>query len=381
VTPAAGAEADPPPRTGRLRFGIVGAGKVAEVHAAALARIADARLVVVAGRSTERTAALATRHGARAAATIEAMLAPGRDDLDVAIVATPHPLHAAHALAAIEAGLHVVIEKPMALTATDCDRVIEAARSAGVIVSAVSQRRWYEAVRRVRMAIDDGRIGEPALGTLEVLGWRGPEYYAMDDWRGTAAGEGGGVLVNQAVHQLDLLRWFMGPVAEVDALAGNLNHPGLEVEDSVVATIRFTSGALGVVTASNSQRPGLWGRVHVHGRSGASVGVETDAGSTFVAGLSEPTIARNDVWTIPGEEDAPERWATEDRRALAGVDLASHYHELQLRDVVDAVRTGREPAVTGTDGRATVALMAAIYAAASSGGRVRVDDREAVGTR
>jgi UDP-N-acetyl-2-amino-2-deoxyglucuronate dehydrogenase len=364
-----------------LRFAIIGAGKVAAVHAAALERIPDARLVAVAGRSAQRTMALADRYGAQTAPSTEAMLAGGRDALDVAIVATPHPLHAGHALAAIEAGLDVVIEKPMALTPPDCDRLIEAADRAGVMVSVVSQRRWYEAVRRVRAAIDDGRIGEPTLGTLDVLGWRGAEYYAMDDWRGTAAGEGGGVLVNQAVHQLDLLRWFMGPVAEVDARTANLNHPGLEVEDTVVATIRFATGALGVVTASNSQRPGLWGRVHVHGRSGASVGVETDAGSTFVAGLSEPTIARNDVWTIAGEETAPEGWAADDARALAGVDLATHYHELQLRDVIEAIRTGREPAVSGADGRATVALMAAIYEAAASGGRVRVDERTEVAAR
>jgi len=355
-----------------IRFGIIGAGKVAEVHATALDRIPEAELVAVAGRAAGRTEALARRHGLTAYRSVAEMLAGGR--LDAAVVATPHPLHADHAVAAAEAGLHVVVEKPMAVTVADCDRVIDAARAGGVLVSAISQRRWYEPVRRVKAAIDGGWIGEPALGVVDVLGWRGPEYYAMDDWRGTAAGEGGGVLVNQAVHQLDLLRWFMGPVVAVDGLTANLNHPAIEVEDSAVAVVRFASGALGAVIASNSQRPGLWGRVHVHGRSGASVGVETDAGSTFVAGVSEPTIARNDLWTIPGEERRPERWAAEDAARLAGVDLATHYHELQLRDVVDAIRTGRRPAVDGQDGRATVALMAAIYQAAATGARVAVDE-------
>jgi UDP-N-acetyl-2-amino-2-deoxyglucuronate dehydrogenase len=353
-----------------IRFGLVGPGKVADVHATALGRIPNARLVAVAGRSPARTSAFAERQGARAERSLEAMLAAG--DLDAVIVTTPHPLHGRQAELVVRAGVHAVVEKPMALTVDECDRVIEAAQATGATVSVVSQRRWYEPVRRVKAAIEEGRIGAPALGVVDVLGWRSAEYYAMDAWRGTPEGEGGGVLVNQAVHQLDLLRWLMGPVAEVDGLTANLNHPEIEVEDSAVAIVRFTSGALGVVIASNSQRPGLWGRVHVHGRNGASVGVETDAGSPFVAGISEPSPARNDVWTVPGEEGLPARWANEDRAALAGVDLATHYHELQLRDVVAAIVEGRAPAVSGEDGRATVELMAAIYEAAATGRRVNV---------
>jgi predicted dehydrogenase len=354
-----------------VRFGIVGPGKVAGVHAEALARIPDARLTGVVGRSGERTAAFAERVGARAFTSLDDLLRDG--EVDAVVVTTPHPRHVEAAIAAARAGRHVVVEKPMALTVVDCDRMIEAARGANVVLSVISQRRWYPAVRRVKDAIDGGRIRQPALATLELLGWRGPEYYAMDRWRGTRDGEGGGVLVNQAVHGLDLLRWLAGPVTEVDGLTANLNHPGIEVEDSAVAIVRFASEAVGAIVASNSQRPGLWGRIHVHGRNGASVGVETDAGSSFVAGVSEPSIARNDVWTIPGEEALPQRWPAEDEAALGGCDLATHFHELQLRDVVDAIRAGHEPAVSGEDGRATVALMAALYEAARTGGRVRVD--------
>ena len=194
----------------------------------------------------------------------------------------------------------------------------------------------------------------------------------MDAWRGTLAGEGGGVLVNQAVHQLDLACWFLGEAVEVDGWTANVNHPEIEVEDTAVAVVRFASGAFGSVVASNSQRPGLHARVHVHGTNGASVGVETDRGSIFVAGVTPPSLARNDLWTIPGEEDGPTRWADEDEAALAGRDLATWFHEVQLRDVVEAIRDGRPPAVTGRDGRATVALMAAIDEASRTGGRVRL---------
>ena len=355
-----------------LRFGIVGPGLVGGLHAAALARIEGVRLVAVAGSSpgSERTARLAGDHDARAAESFEALI--GDETLDAVIVCTPHPLHAQQAIAAARAGLHVVVEKPMALTPADCVAMIAAADEAGVVLSVISQRRWQPAARRVKAAIDEGRIGVPGLATVEVLGWRGPEYYSMDPWRGTRAGEGGGVLVNQAVHQLDLLCWFLGPVAEIDGWTANLNHPEIEVEDTAVAVVRFRSGAIASIVASNSQRPGLHARVHVHGRSGASVGVETDKGSSFVAGISQQTPPSNDIWTIPGEESHPERWATEDEAALAGVDIGTWYHELQLRDVVAAIREGRPPAVDGRDGRAAVSLMAAIDEASRTGGRLRL---------
>lgn len=353
-----------------IRFALVGPGKVAQLHAAALARIEGARLVAVAGRSSERTQALADAHGARADPGLAEMI--DRGGIDAVIVCTPHPLHCEQATAAARAGLHVVVEKPMALTPADCDQMIAAADEAGVVLSVVSQRRWYEAVRRVKAAIDAGEIGAPRLAIVEVLGWRGPDYYAMDDWRGTSTGEGGGVLVNQAVHQLDLLCWFMGEAVEIDAWTDNINHPDLEIEDTAVAIVRFAEGGLATIVASNSQKPGLHAHVHVHGQNGASIGVETDSGSIFVAGVSSPTLARNDLWTIPGQERRPERWATADRAALAGVDLDSHYHELQLRDVVAAIRAGRPPAIDGRDGRATVELFWAIYRASESGRRVQL---------
>jgi UDP-N-acetyl-2-amino-2-deoxyglucuronate dehydrogenase len=353
-----------------VRFALVGPGKVAALHAAALGRIPDARLVAVAGRDPGRTAAFAEPIGARADAGLTETIERG--GVDAVVLCTPHPSHAEQALEAAEAGLAVIVEKPLALDPAEADRVIARCRENGVLLSVISQRRWYPAVRRVKAAIDDGRIGAPALATLEVLGWRGPEYYAMDAWRGTRAGEGGGVLVNQAVHQLDLLCWFMGEPVEVDGFTANVNHPEIEVEDTAVAVVRFASGALATLTTSNAQRPGLWGRVHVHGGNGASVGVETDRGSSFVAGMSEPSPARNDVWTIPGDARHLESWPAEDAAAMAGADPETHFHELQLRDIIAAMREGRSPAVTGEDGRRAVALFWAVYEAQRTSGRVVV---------
>jgi UDP-N-acetyl-2-amino-2-deoxyglucuronate dehydrogenase len=342
-----------------VRFGIIGPGKVAELHATALSRIDGAVLAGVAGRSPDRVQSLAAAHAATAFTSPQTMV---RDEgIDAVIICTPHPLHREQAVMAAQAGVHVVVEKPMALTPADCDEIIAAAESSGVLLSVISQRRWYQPALRMKAAIDDGRIGDPILATVEVLGWRGPEYYAMDAWRGTLAGEGGGVLVNQAVHQLDLVSWLMGPIGSVQGHVANLNHPEIEVEDTAVAVVRFASGALGSIVASNSQKPGLHANVHVHGRNGASVGVETDRGSVFVAGVSPPTLARTDLWTIPGEEGFPERWQREDEAFAATVDLGTYYHELQLRDIVEAIQDGRRPAVDGHDGRAAVVLMDAIY--------------------
>lgn len=356
-----------------VRFGIVGPGKVAQVHADALARIPGARLAAVAGRNEARAAALAAPHGARVDPDLPTLI--DRGGVDAVILCTPHPLHAAQGMAAAAAGLHVVVEKPMALDPADAERLVDAAAARGVVLSVISQRRWYEPVQRVKAAIIEGRVGRAALASIDVLGWRGPEYFAMDAWRGTVAGEGGGVLVNQAVHQLDLACWLLGPAVEIDGWTANVNHPEIEVEDSAVAIVRFGGGALATIAASNAQRPGLYARIHIHGTSGASVGVETDGGSVFVAGLSLPSVPRNDLWTIPGEEDRIAAWHAADRAALASVDIASHYHELQLRDVVAAIQEGRQPAVTGRDGLVAVDLMHGIYRAAREGGRVRLPAR------
>jgi predicted dehydrogenase len=258
--------------------------------------------------------------------------------------------------------VHVLVEKPLASSLADCDAMIAAAAQSGCILATVSQRRWYEPVRRVKQAVEQGKIGSPVLGMVVMLGWRDEPYYRSDPWRGSWRMEGGGVLVNQAPHQLDLLQWFMGPLAEVYGYWDNLNHPYIEVEDTAIAIIRFASGALGNIVVSNSQRPGLYGKVHVHGSNGASVGVQTDGGAMFIAGMSpvlEPPV--NDLWTVPGEEDLLKRWEEEDTRTFRKIDPASYYHRLQIADFLQAIAEGRQPQVTGVEGRKTVELFTAIY--------------------
>jgi predicted dehydrogenase len=293
---------------------------------------------------------------------------------DAVVVCTPHPLHAEATVAAAEAGAHVLVEKPMAASVLDCDRMIEATRKAGIKLGVVSQRRFYEPVRRMKAAIDAGKIGKPILGVFQMYSWRDEAYYQSDAWRGTWAGEGGGVLVNQSPHQLDILQWLMGPIEEISGYWGTLNHPSIEVDDTAVAVLRFRSGALGSIIASVSQKPGIYTKVHIHGSNGASLGVETDHGATFVAGVSSgvPDPPLNDLWTIPGEEDLLAKFEAEDRGNANERDVMQYYHALQIDDFLASISEGREPAVTGEDGRVVVEMVQAIYRSEREGRSVKL---------
>lgn len=346
----------------KLKTALVGAGKVAELHAAALQALPESDFVAVCGRPSEKLDAFGARHGVRVFHSVEEMIA--RAGVQALCICTPHPNHAAPAIAAANAGVHVLVEKPMAVSLEDCDRMIAAARAANVVLSVVSQRRFFPACRRIRRALDAGRLDRAVLGTAVVLGWRDEAYYRSDPWRGTWADEGGGVLVNQAPHQLDLLLWYMGEVAEVFGYWGNLNHPYIEVEDTAVAVLRFRNGALGNVVVSNSLNPAIHARVSVLGANGATVGVQTDGGAMFIAGstkMGEPPF--NDLWTIPGENQLLLQWKEYDSVLFRSVDPTTHFHKLQVQDFLRSALTGRPPAVTAEDGRRTVELFTAIYRA------------------
>jgi UDP-N-acetyl-2-amino-2-deoxyglucuronate dehydrogenase len=350
----------------RVRTALIGCGKVGGLHAAALSTLPESELVAHCDTSTERAETFARRFGGQPHASVARMLGESRPE--AVFICTPHPLHLEPAVLAAEAGAHVMVEKPLAATLADCDAMLRAAAKAGVTLSVMSQRRFYEPVQRMRAAIDGGKIGQPILGLFVMFSWRDEAYYRSDPWRGQWATEGGGVLVNQSPHQLDLLRWFMGDVAEVSGTWANLNHPYIEVDDTAVATLKFRNGGLGSIVTSLSQKPGLFTKVHIHGANGASIGVETDRGATFIAGVSkiaEPPL--NDLWTIPGEEHLLEEFQQADRARFAAIDPAAHYHALQLKEFLQAIRVGRKPLVTGEDGRAVVEMFSAIYESHRSG--------------
>ncbi len=308
--------------------------------------------------AADRAQSFGAKFGVKGYTDLAEML--DREKVNVLSICTQHTQHAAAIEIAAAAGVHAISEKPLAIDLVSCDRAIAAAKSAGVKLGVVSQRRWYEPVQRMKAAIDTGKLGKPVLAIVAMLGWREPAYYRSDPWRGTWQGEGGGVVVSQAPHYLDLLSWMMGPAEELHGYWDNYNHPGIEVDDTVVATVRFKNGGMGSIVLSNSQRPGLYGKIHVHGSSGASVGAETDSGSPFISGVTEKMDPPfNDLWTIPGDERNFEQWTREDRSRPWNV--MTHYHKMQLADFLCAVLEDREPAVDAQDGRRVVELFTAVY--------------------
>ena len=348
------------------KVGIVGLGKVARLHADALAEIDNAEFVAGCSRSLEKARSFCSEYGAEGYNNLRTMVR--EKHLDLVIICTPHPNHVEPTVEALEAGAHVLVEKPLASSLADCDTMIAAARRNGLRLGVISQRRFYPPTVRVREAIEAGKIGKPVLATVNMLGWRDEDYYRSDPWRGTWDKEGGGVMVNQAPHQLDLFCWLMGPIGEVYGIRANLNHPYIEVEDTALAIVRFKSGALGNIIVSNSMKPGIYGKIQVHGENGASVGVQTEGGAMFIAGMAPITDpAVNDLWTVPGEEELLEGWIREDTELFERVNPMVYFIRLQIEEYLDALDKGREPLVNGEEGRRTVELFTAIYRSTRDG--------------
>ena len=343
-----------------MKTAIIGCGKVGHIHAAALRDLPESEFTAVCDQDDARAAAFAAQYGVRPYADAATMFVEA--GVEAVVICTPHPLHAAPAILAAEHGVHVLVEKPLAASLADCDRMIAAAAKHGVQLGVVSQRRFFEPVLRMKAAVDAGKIGKPILGTVMMFSWRDEAYYQSDPWRGKWSTEGGGVLINQSPHHLDILQWLMGPIEEISGEWANLTHPYIEVEDTALATIRFRNGGLGNVVVSLCQRPGIYTKIHIHGSNGASVGTQTDGGATFIAGMSnvlEPPV--NDVWTIPGEEALLASFQAEDTARFAQIDPTAHYHWLQDQDFLRAILEGRPLRVPAEEGRKVVELIQGIY--------------------
>jgi UDP-N-acetyl-2-amino-2-deoxyglucuronate dehydrogenase len=344
----------------KIKTAIIGCGKVSHLHATALSEAENSDFTAVYSRNLKKAEDFASKYGVKGYDNIAKMIK--ESGIEAVVVCTPHPFHAEAVINAAGAGASCLVEKPLASSLQDCDLMIKVCRENNVKLGVVSQRRFYSPVKRVKQAIEDGKIGKPVFATINMLGWRDKAYYESDQWRGKWKTEGGGVLVNQAPHQLDIFIWFMGEIDEVFGAWRNLNHPYIEVEDTALAIVRFKNGGIGNIIVSNSQKPGIYGKVHVHGENGASVGVQTDGGAMFIAGMStisEPPV--NDLWTVPGEEALLDRWKQQDSDFFNSINAVGHYMKLQDQDFCEAIINNRDPLVTGENGRKTVELFTAIY--------------------
>lgn len=342
-----------------LRVGIIGCGNIARFHAEALSTIENAALVACCDTDLARAQSLATDFGAEIA-TESVSTFFERGQLDAALICTPHPAHEAMVVAAAEAGVNVLCEKPIAVRLDEADRMIAATGAAGVAFGVIFQRRFWPAAQRIRQAIDNGLLGQLTFGAAYNHLWRPESYFTADAWRGKWETEGGGVMMNQAVHTVDLLQWFMGPAVEVYGRIATLRHGAyIDVEDTVAATLVFPNGALGSIEAFTTIDPAYGFRVAIRGDNGATASVHE---------LPEGTQGINDLWTF--EPGASERAAWEtverDQPGFPG------FHRLQIAEFLDAVRAGRPPAVTGRDARNSLAIILGIYESSRTGKPVQL---------
>lgn len=342
-----------------LRFALIGCGNIGRTHAEALTRLAatgTAALVAVQDVRPERAAAFAATHGARAVTWEEVLADPS---VDAVTICTPSGTHADLGIAALEAGKHVVVEKPMDADLARAQRLADAAKRTGLTLAVVSQHRFDPATAAVADVLARGGIGTPVLVEASVPWWRSQAYYDADAWRGTWDGDGGGALINQAIHTVDLMLALAGPVTRVQATAATRAHT-IDVEDVVSAALTFAGGAVGTLSASTAVRPGAPARLALHG----------DGGTVVLEGDAVVLDVRADG--TRGAETAP----TADARQVAGdgsravvPDPAQwgRAHEAQLADVVAAVRTGRAPVVGAAEGLRALALVDAVYRSARTG--------------
>lgn len=331
-------------------FGIVGAGMVARYHAQAIAQAAGARLVAVCRADSSRAAEAAAELGVPCESSLEALLE--RPDIDAVCLCSPSGLHAEQALAAARAGKHVLVEKPMALSLADADAMIDACREAGVRLGVAFQRRTERAGRELHDAIRAGELGELVLATVSVPYFRPPAYYDSAPWRGTWSLDGGGALMNQGIHLVDLLLWLVGGEAEVVGASGRAAIHQIEVEDCVVAALRFSGGARGTLIATTAAAPGFPHRVEIYGTRGGAQ-IEGDVVVRW-EGLRPRVEPRSPAVVAAGSGASP-----------SGIGHAGHTHLVE--DFVAAVREGRGPLVDGAEGRRSLALVLAVYAAAGLG--------------
>jgi predicted dehydrogenase len=342
-----------------LGFAIVGCGMIARFHVRALQEIPAARVAALVSRSGDNAQKLIQETGLPAVPIFrtidEAVRAPG---VDAVIITTPSGAHREPALVAAQAGKHVVVEKPLEITGPRCQEIIDACAQAKVQLCTIFPSRFADSSMVLKAAVDAGKFGRLTLGETTCKWWRSQAYYDEGGWKGTQALDGGGALMNQAIHSVDLLLWMMGEATHVSGFTATLAHERIEVEDTAVACIRFKNGALGVIQATTSVHPGYPKTIAVHGDRGSAV-------------IEQEDVIRWD-FTPETEEDVKikQRFASRVGASGGAADpkaISHEGHRRQLADFIEAVRTNRPPQVDGREGKRAVDLICAIYESAKTG--------------
>lgn len=338
-----------------LNFAVIGAGNIGKIHAQAIQHIPGARVSVVCSRTEAPGRALAD--ACDAAWEADYNTAVQRDDVDVVAICTPSGTHAEIAIAAAQAGKHILIEKPIDITLARVDSIIDAAQRAKVVLACVFPRRFSGGVHKAKAALDAGRLGRLTLADVYV-NWFRPQAYYAGSWRGTWALDGGGALMNQAIHNIDLLQWLVGPVASVIGRTATLAHE-METEDTATALLTFQNGALGLIQGATSSWPGDPARVELHGDRGTIV---IEEGKITAWKLAD-AAAGEEAAMLNLEE-------TQSSGAADPTAIGFEMHRRQIVDLIEAIREHRPPMIEGAEARKSVEIIRAIYRSAAENGSV-----------
>lgn len=344
-----------------VRFAIIGTGGIAAKHAQAIASLPGAEVGWVWGTDPDQARSFADAIGATSAATIEELVR--LPDLDAATIATPSGVHAESAVPFLKAGKAVLCEKPLEVSLEKINAMLSAARQGGAPLAAVLQLRLGAGAQALKRAVDGGRFGRIALCSASLKWWREQAYYDAVDWRGTWTLDGGGALMNQGVHGVDLLQWLAGMPSEVFSYSGCVAHGGIEVEDTIAVALRFPVGAMGVIEASTACKPGSAMRIEICGENGSAV-LEDDriVRWQFDAEMPEDGEIRNArSGTIVGGASDPRSIGVEGHRIL-------------IEDFASAIRDRRPPRIPGEEAKNAVALILAAYRSAREGRPVSTAD-------
>ena len=324
----------------KFRFGIIGCGAIAGVHAQAIAAMEDAHLESVCDSDPDRAKAFAQAQGCRWHTTPEALLADPQ--IQIVCICVPSGLHADYAVLAAQAGKHIVVEKPMAITRQQLDAVEQAVAQSGVKLAVISQLRFQASVQRLKKAIENGELGKIYFADCRMRYYRSQEYYDQGGWRGTWALDGGGALMNQGIHGIDLVQYIMGGVKTVYAQCRTLGR-NIETEDAANLLVEYHCGALGVIQGTTLANPGEPRTITISGEKGTVI-------------MQEDTIVRWDVEGQPLETGTTDVSSCKD----PGVFYCG-FHQTQLEELLDAIRFDRRPFVDEKEGRKGVEIILAAY--------------------
>ncbi len=339
-----------------IGFGIIGCGMIADFHARSIADIRGSKLISCWDHRQENATRFADKHEIAGYTDLDDMLSDPH--LDVVSICTPSGAHMEPAIAAARAGKHVIVEKPLEIDLKRCDRIIAECEKNGVVLSTIFPSRFHKSSQLLKTAIDGGKFGTLTLGDAYVKWHRSQAYYDSGKWRGTWSLDGGGALMNQAIHSVDLLVWLMGDVAEVTAKTALLAHKKIEVEDTAVAILRFTNGALGVIEATTAAYPGWLKRIEIHGSDGSARIEEEDVNLWQFAKMTakdKKIVASYQGVTKTGGGAA-------DPAAIGHAG-----HTAQFKDFLQAIKKDTKPAIDGYEGRRSVEVIRAIYKSAKTG--------------